>query len=338
MKNIKEYERMLKRNRITLISSIGLFLLTFLLIYLGIENENKKLPDPIKLSDFIIDDKKEEDVYAYIEAVTEPYLFAVYEIDGEEEKNKFYLVMDRDNYLYIIYMSETEYNNLNLDDVNNNPNLLLGITKKIPLDIKTIAISSYNELMENEYLTDDNFEDYVGFVYLDMVSSLNDSSLYYIGSFLTGFFFLILISMYLDLIIKNKRNLRNISPTDLGIISSELLQINEDSKESIKTFLLDKYLVDMSYSLVILKYEDIVWAYLYEKRYNGLLINKCIKIVDKNNNKYEIANTKLILKNKDEKLNEIMKNLALKNSNIVLGFTKDNKKNIAEKIKSLKNQ
>ena len=75
-------------------------------------------------------------------------LFAVYEIDGEEEELKYYLVMDNDNYLYIIYMKDSEYKKLNVDSIETNPIKVKGLTKKIPNDIKELAIESYNEIMK----------------------------------------------------------------------------------------------------------------------------------------------------------------------------------------------
>ena len=181
--NAEIFKKNKRRNTILLITSIIFLIGTVFLIYLGIENEKKKLPTPISLNSIIREGKKDNDVYSYIDVNIKPYLFAVYESDGIEEDAKFYYVMDKDNHLYIVYMKEEKFNELNIDDIENNPIKVYGISKLIPNDIKDLAISSYNELMKDEYLTKENFYEYVGYVYLDTKTPVNDSSLYYIGAF-----------------------------------------------------------------------------------------------------------------------------------------------------------
>ncbi len=340
MKNLNSeaFDKSIKRNRNLLIVGLVLLGVAIILIYMGVKNEQKELPEPIKLSEFVEQEKNVEDVYAYIDAVTKPYLFAEYENNGKTEDAKFYFVMDENNYLYVIYMTEDKYKELNVDSIEEASIRVNGITKKISSDIKQYAIESYNEIMEDEYLTNDNFSEYVGLVYLDTKSSVNDSSMYYVGAFLSGFFFLIIIITYIVIIIKNKKTLKNISHEELERISGEIYQMKESKYEKMKFYLLKDYVVDMQNNIVIIKYSDILWAYPYEQRYNGLVINKCIKIIDKNNKMYDVANTKLLDKNKDEILQEILRELNAKNQEIILGYNNENRKIVKEKIKELKNK
>lgn len=336
--NAEAFKKSNKKNITLLIVGLVLLAITVLLIYLGVQNQNKPLPDPENLSSLIENKKFDEDIYAYLDVATKPYLFAVYETDGKEEDAKYYLAMDKNNYLYILYMKEDKYKELNVDSIQEIPIRISGITKRIPNDIKDLTITSYNELMKDEYLTKDNFKDYVGLVYLDTKAEVNDSSLYYLGAFLSGLFFIIIVITYIVIVIKNKRTFKNISNEELAKIDSEISMMSTSEYANMKFYLLKDYIVDLTNNIVILKYSDLVWAYPYEQRYNGLLVNKCIKLVDKKNKMYDVANTKVLDKNKDEILQEILRKIQEKNGDLVLGFTNENRKLVKDKIKELRNK
>lgn len=332
--NSNQLEKSIKKNQRLLIISIVFLILTGVFLFLGIQNQNKNLPSPVSLSSLIEDFKNDENTYAYINVNTKPFLFAVYEVDGKEDDAKYYLVMDKDNYLYIVYMSTEDFNKLNVDSIKEKPIQVTGLTKKIPSDIKSLAIEAYNEEMESEYLTDDNFKDYVGLIYLDMKTPVHDSSLYYVGTFICFLIFLILIIVYFSIWSKNRKVFKKIPKEELEKINSEIYQLQKNNPyEKMKLYFLKDYIVDTSNSIIILKYNEIVWAYPYEYRYNGMLVNKNIKVYDIHNKVYDIANTKYLAKNKDKILQEILVKLSEKNSEIILGFNKENKKIYKEKIK-----
>ena len=336
--NAEIFQKNRERNTRLLLIGILLFVGTILLVYLGMENEKKELPEPVSLNSLISEEKKDIDVYTYIDVNIEPYLFAVYEENGQEEDAKYYLAMDKNNYLYILYMNEEKLSEFKVDTIEENPIRVTGITKKIPSDIKELAISSYNELMEEEYLTQENFKDYIGYLYLDMETPINDSSLYYTGAFLTGLFFLLVFVTYIVIVIKNKKTMNEISPEEFAKIDAELSQMATSEYSNMKFYLLKDYIVDFNNNIVILKYEDILWAYPFEQRYNGLLINKYIKLTTKKNKVVGVASSKLLDKNKDEILQDILRKLKEKNKDIILGFNKENRKMVKEKLKEFKNQ
>lgn len=336
MKNLisKEFQKSINQNKKLLIVSLTFLIVTIILIILGIKNENQKMPKAINMNDLIVNLENEENIYAYIDVNTKPYLFAVYETDGIEDDNKFYLVMDSNNYLYVLYMSSNNYQKLNIDSISKTPIRVKGLTKKIETDIKELAISAYNKEMQREYLTDENFKEYVGLIYLDIEASFYDSSLYYIGAFLSFLVFLILIIIYLTIYLKNRKTFKKYSREELDKIAIELYQLNNNNPyETMKLYFLKDYIVDTSNGIIILKYQDIIWAYPYEYRYNSLLVNKNLKVYDENNKAYNIANTKYFDKNKDQVLSEILNIIKEKNQEILLGFTKENKKIIKEKVK-----
>jgi len=338
MKNLNSpiLEESFKRNKKFLIVSLVFLMISSILLYFGLENAKKELPTPVSMSDLIEEAKSPNETYAYIDVNTKPYLFAVYETDGIKEENKFYLVMDKDNYLYIVYMGNNNFAKLNLETIKEKPIRIYGLTKKIPNDIKDLAISSYNELMKDEYLTVENFKDYVGLIYLDLETSLNDSTLYYTFAIISIVFFITFLIVYLINHLKSRNTLKKYSFEELNRLSMELMEISNNKYSKMKLYFTKNYIVDTSLSLVILKYEEIIWAYPYEHRSNGLLVNKNIKVITSLNKTYDIANTNLINKNKEETLKDILNFLKNKNSNLIIGFTKENKKIIKEKVRKNK--
>lgn len=332
--NAEIFKKNKRKNNLLLLTSIISLICAIVIGYIGLENKNKKTPEPINIRDANVI----ENDYSYIEVNIKPYLFAVYEIDGKEEMAKYYLTMDKENNLYIIYMKEKDYKKLNIDSITENPIIVKGLAKSIPIDLKEQAISSYNEFMKYDYLTKDNFQEYVGNYYLDMNCLINDSTLYCIGVLIFGIISLILITIYAIIILKNKKLMKNLKPELLVKIDTELSQIVESDYQDMKFYLLKEHLVDFEKNIIIVPYKDIIWVYPYDRTYNGLLVDKYLKIITLDNSKYAVAKTKALDDNKDEILEEIENKIKEKNNNVIIGYNKENKKKVKEIIKEKKNK
>lgn len=316
MKNLnsKIFDNYRKRNQKKIYIILFLFLLLVLLSYLIYKNETKELPKLVMMSDLIKEEKNEEEIYAYIDVVTKPVLFASYEEDGKEDNDKYYLVMDKNNYLYVVYMDDDLYNKLNIDDITINPIKISGLTKSINRDIKDAAIKAYNVLMKDEYLTLDNFKNYSGLVYLDTTINLKDSTIYIIMMTIISFIFIVYLIIYFKNIIKNKKLLTKIEIFELEKIASELFEQTNSKYSNMYLYLLKKFVVDLNKNIVIIAYDDIKQANIVEKNYNGTIFQS-IKIITVNNKKYEIATSKI--ENKEKKLQEILKIIKENSKNII---------------------
>lgn len=307
---------------------IFLIISIFLFFYIQKKNNESQL-EPINMNDLIVSEKLVADAYAYVDVKTKPHLFAAYKTKEKKESNKFYLVMDENNYLYIVYMNDASYQKLNIDEISQKPIRIVGLTKKISGDIKNLAITSYNELMKDEYLTKENFSEYVGLVYLD--TTLKEIRFDYILFSISLILTIIFLINYFFNFFKYKKNMSLIKDLDQ-------LTVKENVYANMNLYLTKKYIIDISYNLIVLKYEDILWAYSFEHRSNGLLINKNIKLTTKDKKCYSIANTKLISKEKNEVLTKILNSLKRKNPNILIGYTKENRNLIKQKAKKNENE
>ena len=96
--------------------------------------------------------------------------------------------------------------------------------------------------------------------------------------------------------------------------------------------LTDKYIISTFLGLNILKYDDIVWTYYEDRRYNFVSIGKYLIARTKNKKAYQIAYT---FRNVDL-LIEIMNKIHDKNDKVMVGFTKENQQAYKELTKKKK--
>ena len=327
--NSKELTKCLRKQKRIFYLSLIFLLLSLIITYLGYNYENQKLPEPLNLKEISLKDNQ-IDRYVYIDVNTRPYSFASY----EEQINKFYFVMDSNNYLYVTSMSENSFKKLDKESILEEPIRIYGLAKEISLDLKNVTIDSYNELMKNQYLTSDNFKDYVGLYYLDLETSYYDASIYYGISGLLLILFIITLIIYLRNYYKSYRCLKKYSKEELDKISLEITENKDKTYSKLNLYLTKHYLVDLNNNIFILNYTSIVNAYIYEYRYNGILVNKGIK-VETNNKIYEVATKKIEKEEKEKILNFILEDLKNKNKDIILGY--DSKKVTKKNNKNAKN-
>lgn len=311
-----------KKNKSILFLSFVFIICFFIILYNGVKYENKSLPMAVGMHDLITNFETVENVYSYIDVNTSPFLFATYETNGDLDNEQFYFVMDSSNSLYIVRMSLDDYENLNVKDINNNSIRIYGLTKKVDESMIKIAIETYNDELKEEYLTRENFSKYVGLIYLDMTEKIYDATLYYIGATICLILFIMFFSIFLLNYFKSKNIIKKYSKEELYKINLEIMMLKNNSYSKMNLYLLNDYLVDASNSLVIINYDDITCIKIYEKKCNGLTINKNLKVMDKNNKVYSICNTKYLDNNKNFVLEEVIEKICLKNLNIKAGYLK----------------
>lgn len=119
------------------------------------EEENKKY-----LNDVIME-QENTDKKSYVNVAVIPYAFA----EESETSNKYYLITDGE-YLYIVYLTEEQFNELDRDDIETTPIRIDGITKAISDNILEYALETYNEPLDEENkISKDEAKSYFGTVY-----------------------------------------------------------------------------------------------------------------------------------------------------------------------------
>lgn len=98
---------------------------------------------------------------------------------GDTNKG-LYVVADED-YYYLVYMSDSNYDKIKDKDLENNPEILYGTTKKVTdSTIKKSAITWYNSGVkeDKDRISTSDFEDYFGGVYLDTTVKSGNQNYY----------------------------------------------------------------------------------------------------------------------------------------------------------------
>lgn len=324
-KNILEIS--IKKNRLFLYVGLLFLIVASIVFYEGYRYESQKYPTPINFYDLKSEKENKEVVnnYSYIDINTIPSLFAVYETNGQEENQKFYFVMDNESNLYILYMNDTTFQKLNNKNIETTPVRVYGVTKKIKSDAKKIAISTYNEIMKDEYLSDDNFEKYVGSIYLDLNQKYYDAINYYLISFFLLIFFVFLTTIYFKNLFNNKKVLKK--------YKKEMVRIDKEIKDVLinniklknknnvfkNLYLTKNYIVRLSPKLIIVKYKEIEAAYPYEFYQSGILISRGLNLVTSFKT-YNIQKRKIFCKNGSQSINIVLEELKSKNKKIIIGY------------------
>ena len=87
-------------------------------------------------------------------------------------------------------------------------------------------------------------------------------------------------------------------------------------------YLTDKYVVsDVNGLLKVNEYEEFVWIYNFKAQQYGVTVNIFLTVKTKNKKELHIATS-----TNENKLNEIISIIKQKNTNILVGFTPENKK------------
>jgi len=267
----------------------------------------------------LIVDRVKESTFAEVKATTIPYAFAEY----DDTSDKYYFVFD-DEHLYIVYLSKATYQTLNRDDIDVNPTVITGMTKTIPQDVRKLAIEVYNEINEKEILTEENFEDYLGAIYLDTTVGSSENDLQILFAFISGSLGIGLLIFAIINQRKTKKKIQSFTESEWRNIEQELESDSTISYHSLNLHFTEHYIVDLSSGIDIFSYQDILWMYPYLLKQYGITTNKNVILVTKDKKKHQIANVSNFSKKSKDTYNDIMSFIYDKNQKMLVGYTKEN--------------
>ena len=270
------------------------------------------------LHDLIRQKEVKNGEFVKINVTNRPYVFA--EFDSKKTSDKYYFIKDNE-YLYIGYLNYDTY--LKLNDFEVNSEQIVGVTKKISKKVLDIAISSYNEGLEEDVVTKDNYQSYIGEVYIDTTSFYVP----YMYQAIIGFIFLLIAVcyyiLYLMALYKNSITFKKTPEVVIEKVISELQKTNCLKYPKYGICLAENYLIDGSSGLILVAYSDIVWSYLSKRK---IFSKPHLVILTNTRKKYKIAKICGINTKSKNVLSQMLEIIKKKNENIEIGYTKGNRK------------
>lgn len=323
--NRLKVQKRINKYNISIITIVILIAVIGLCIFKAYEKSKQQLPEPVSMSSVNI-----PDVYASIDVslLTEPF--------AENDESECSFVVDKNEYLSVVVLSDDDIERLKAikeytysdDESIEAPESIKiqGMTQVIPEDLKKIIIESYNELYDDNSLNEENFEEYMGNVYLNTKLSPINYSVEILAGILSGIFVII----YIKTIISTRLTLRKYTLNgSLEYIYSQLDQIDTVVYNKDKFFLTREYIVDCSNGLVIIKYDDIRWIYPFQIVQYGITTDKSIIIVDKDKKRFKVLEMWGIGKKERTEMYDIVYNEICKRApNALKGYTSENKRQL----------
>lgn len=328
MEKRSEFEKSLKTGKWLLI--VIAFLLCSALVTCGSSFFLEKEKEPISLVDAKVGD------YSYVDVKIMSDYFATNDYTGKEHKT--YFVWD-EKYIYIVDLNDESREKLNeiydysynSKEEENIPDSvrIIGTAKTIPSDMREITINQYNKMFGSEKLTSANFQDYLGTVYLDTYEKPMDEPLISCMAAIPQLF----VALILFIIFYSTRRRTKKNITRLGDEWDSVLQ-EVDSSDCIhykkaKIYLTRSYLISYQNGLEVFNYENIVWVYPHEYRYNGRVNQKSMFIVLKNSKARKLATVNASKKNLIM-FDEMYESFLNRVPNVLSGYTKENKEKAKE--------
>jgi len=307
---------------------IGLFLVAvcFIILFYGFFKQDNT--DAISFHE-VIGQNLGENKNAYVEVDSEPYKFAYY----ENEPNYFYFITD-ENYMYVARMSSSSYRKLTAKDIEEHPIKVDGMTKHLPYDIKKIALETWNENMDKEHqFTMTDFETYFGTLYIDLeANAVSTMDICILISVLFGMVGTLIVLVGLWQSRRFSKKVSKLSVEERQKIDKEMNDKDAFYYAKAHLFLTKNYAINFASTFDVIPYKDMIWIYPYELRQYGMKTNQNLRVMTKDGKTHVVATLDGITKKSKDAFEEIYTTLAQKNEHVLLGYTKENRKLVKERI------
>lgn len=299
-------------------------------IYLG----SRDLPEPQPLNNAIFDDINNQWSYIDVEIMSD--YFAVYEED-EVEKHRYYFVWDNE-YLYIALLETSnitneladifEYSFTEEDIVAPKAVRITGMSEEISSDLQAIAIEQLNEWYGKDYVTDDTFDEVVGDYLINVKETPNTiSEIPLVISFASVILFITFLFIVIVSKMQTNGLLKQISLDNLEMIEREIATGQATNMDNIAIYLTKYYVVDLTTHFQAYTYSDIRWLYLYRIKQYGITTSVAIKVGLSNGKIKTIGQTSRAY---EQNITELMLEIANRCPEVLVDYTKENKKSFKE--------
>lgn len=339
-KFMEDYYKVLKTNKVTLITAVifilvgalGIFGIEYILPKFGEKTQQELIgKDYRKL---ISSEQDIENEYVEVTITYIPYIFMQEEDNGYI--SKYYFVVDQYNYPYIVRLTDSTYEILKSKYNENSKDFsytLKGYIFEYSAELKGLTIEAYNQAIQKELVSEENFKFYFGKTYLDETLTpfnIAEEILLIVVCICVGVGCAAPISLiaYVVAIFKTRRTLKIYNKEELEY---ELSKSSTLEYEKVKVYLTDKFIISKSIlGLNVLEYNDIVWVY-YEKRSVNFIPIGTWLVAFNNKRVYDLA-CRLPFKKDIQQFKEIILKIEEKNPDVMINYTKENQEKYNKEI------
>lgn len=249
--------------------------------------------------------------------------------DSKDAKISYYGVLDGDN-AYIIKINDNDYSKINENTLASDPETVYGVAKKIDYDLLTSMDS--NENITPEFFT------VLGGVYLEVTNNDTMFTIIVVIGAISG---LCYVSFMIAYLIRRKQingGLKKISDEELEKIEKEIDDKETFYYERAHLILTKHYIISMIGKFRVEEFDNIIWIYEYRLKQYGLTTNKSLMAMNNKGEVRALVQVDGVTKKSTAVINEIAEEIAKKNENILVGYTKENRDKTSEFLKELKKE
>ena len=213
--------------------------------------------------------------YAYLDAQLLTECFAYSEENGTITAN-FYFVVDTNSDPFIVQLSDEQFASLEAlldytyseeDTEVPDPVRLTGIPRSLDSELRAMAIPSFNQIWNGEYVTEDNMDGYLGVTYLDCTGDpiREAQSALLVFAVFFGIFaaiFLITAGSHFRLLKKQIQSMP--SDAEAQEVYAQAARPTCLSYPDVPLFLTEDYVIGFSDGIQIVPLADIRWIYPLE--------------------------------------------------------------------------
>lgn len=247
-----------------------------------------------------------DDTYKY---VLVPYYF---EHEGETYREMAIAAFTESDYEKIEKIYEDAEDD---DEIFDKGVYYTGVSKMITSDLKELALEVYQEEYPDTKVTYDNFSDYFGDYYIVVNANPYD----YSAPICIAIVLVIIGSYFIYRGFKSKKVTKEVLNSDEYLKALE--ELDNPEWETKKAILTKNYIIYADSGLKIINYKDIVWVYRHTFTYNGVP-NHSLAYYVRGDKKMHLISYGF----KESTVNEMVNYVGSKGTNILVGYTDENKK------------
>ncbi|MBR2740264.1 MAG: hypothetical protein IKD87_06305 [Oscillospiraceae bacterium] len=296
-----------------------LLALTVFLIALGYFTDRSGRKFAVNLMDHW-DDKG---AYAYLEVASFDEWVCKY------DDETYYVIFDTENGAYLSVISDRQMRKMerkassveNFTHYFDEPYVVYGLVKSTSYQLISYVEDVYG-------LEPDQFHQYFGDCYINTTENpkTNTAWMWWTFSIFSGLFGLLFAVLWLGNDIPFNKESRGLTEYE----RAEAVRLLDENDKKQNIIFGDDLLISRKRAMAV-RYSDIIWIHLVDSYYNGIYTGQTLSIHTRSRNEFRLSPSD---RKSTYELNSIMSGIQEKNPDVIVGFSRENRKQYDQLTKS----